>query len=403
MPTWREWFLGLRSIPPFLRLVWETHRGYAGATVALRLLRAGVPIATLWVAKLIIDTVVAARTGQPDLSQLWLLVGLELIIVATGEVLAKASTAVEGLFGDLCSNHISEKLIRHAATLDLRHFEDPAFYDRLERAQRQTTGRIGLLPQLLSVGQDVLTLASLAAAVFVYSPWLLALLLAAVLPGFLGETHFSSLEYSLLYRRTPERRLLDYLRSLSAGDKTAKEVQMFGLGEWLLGRYRMLAQRFYEENKRLALRKGVAATGLSLLGTLGYYAAYAIILWRGFYGIISIGTLTFLAAAFARSRALTERVLFYRRQHLRAGPLHPGPVRFLPDATHHRVCARRAIGARPHSPRVGFRGHRLPVSGQRHVGTPACESSRRSRREDCARGRERGRQDYTDQALGPAL
>ncbi|MGH8588118.1 MAG: ABC transporter ATP-binding protein, partial [Gammaproteobacteria bacterium] len=140
--------------------------------------------------------------------------------------------------------------------------------------------------------------------------WLLALLLAAVLPGFLGETHFSSLEYSLLYRRTPERRQLDYLRSLCAGDKTAKEVQMFGLGEWLLARYRMLAHRFYEENKRLALRKGVVATGLSLLGTLGYYAAYAIILWRGFYGIISIGTLTFLAAAFARSRALTERVLF---------------------------------------------------------------------------------------------
>ncbi|MGH8562787.1 MAG: ABC transporter ATP-binding protein [Gammaproteobacteria bacterium] len=310
MPTWREWFLALCSIPPFLRLSWETHRGYASATVALRLLRAGVPIATLWVAKLIIDTVVAARTGQPDLTQLWLLVGLELIIVAIGETLDKASTAVEGLFGDLCSNHISEKLIRHAATLDLRHFEDPAFYDQLERAQRQTTGRIGLLPQLLSVGQDLLTLASLAAAVFVYSPWLLALLLAAVLPGFLGETHFSSLEYSLLYRRTPERRQLNYLRSLCAGDKTAKEVQMFGLGGWLLGRYRMLAHRFYEENKRLALRKGVAATGLSLLGTLGYYAAYAIILWRGFYGIISIGTLTFLAAAFARSRAVTERVLF---------------------------------------------------------------------------------------------
>lgn len=310
MPTWREWFLGLRSVPQFLRLAWETHRGYAGATVALRLLRAGVPIATLWVAKLIIDTVVAAQTGQPNLSQLWLLVGLELIIVATGEALDKASTAVEGLFGDLCSNHISEKLIRHAATLDLRHFEDPAFYDRLERAQRQTTGRIGLLPQLLSVGQDLLTLVGLAAAVFVYSPWLLVLLLAAVLPGFLGETHFSSLEYSLLYRRTPERRQLDYLRFLSAGDKTAKEVQMFGLGEWLVGRYRMLAHRFYEENKRLALRKGVAATGLSLLGTLGYYAAYVIILWRGFYGTISIGTLTFLAAAFARSRALMERVLF---------------------------------------------------------------------------------------------
>ncbi len=278
--------------------------------MALRLLRAAVPVATLWVAKLIIDAVVAARTGQPDLPRLWLLLGLEFTIVAIGEALDKASTAVEGLFGDLCSNHIGEKIIRHATTLDLRHFEDPAFYDRLERAQRQTTGRIGLLPQLLSVGQDLLTLVSLAAAVFVYSPALLALLLTAVMPGFLGETHFSSLQYSLLYRRTPERRQLDYLRSLCAGDQTAKEVQMFGLGEWLLLRYRTLARRFFEENRRLAVQKGVAATGLSLLGTLGYYAAYAIILWRAFYGIISVGTLTFLAAAFARSRALTGRILF---------------------------------------------------------------------------------------------
>ena len=275
----------------------------------LRLLRASIPIATLWIAKLIIDSVVAARMGRPSLSRLWLLVGLELIVVSVGEALDKASTAVEGLFGDLCSNHISEKLIAHAAALDLRHFEDPAFYDQLERAQRQTTGRIGLLTQLLSVGQDFVTLISLAVAVFVYGPWLLALLVAAVLPGFLGETHFSSLEYSLLYRMTPERRQLDYLRFLSAGDKTAKEVQMFGLSQWLVSRFRKLARRFYEANRNLAIRKGIAATLLSLLGIVGYYAAYVIILRRGFYGIITIGTLTFLAASFARSRSVTERLL----------------------------------------------------------------------------------------------
>lgn len=306
---WRDRVHALRSIPAFLHLVWETHRGYTAATVVLRLLRAGVPIATLWVAKLIIDAVVAARMGRPDISRLWLLVGLELLIVAFGEALDKASAAVEGLFGDLCSHHISEKLISHAAGLDLRHFEDPAFYDQLERAQRQTTGRIGLLTQLLSVGQDFATLASLAAAVFIYGPWLMALLLVAVLPGFFGETHFSSLEYLLLYRMTPERRQLDYLRFLSASDKTAKEVQMFGLSGWLIGRYRMLAHRFYEANKHLVIRKGFAATALSLLGILGYYAAYVVILRRGFYGVISIGTLTFLAGSFLRSRTTTERML----------------------------------------------------------------------------------------------
>jgi ATP-binding cassette, subfamily B, bacterial len=279
------------------------------ATVALRMLRAVVPIATLWVAKLIIDTVVAARMGRPNISRLWLLVGIELLIVAVGEALDKASTAVEALFSELCSNHMSERLIAHAASLDLCHFEDPAFYDRLERAQRQTTGRIGLLTQLLSVAQDFVTLISLAAAVFIFSPWLLVLLVVAVVPGFLSETHFSALEYSLFYRMTPERRLLDYLRSLSAGDKTAKEVQLFGLSPWLLNRYRKLAAYLHKANRNLALRKGVAAILFSLLGLAGYYAGYVVILGRGFYGFISIGTLTFLAASFARSRAVTERSL----------------------------------------------------------------------------------------------
>jgi ATP-binding cassette, subfamily B, bacterial len=308
-PSWRERIRALRSLPAFLGLVWETHRGYTIATVGLRFLRAGVPIATLWVAKLIIDTVVSARTGRPDLYRLWLFVGLELLIVSTGELLDKVSAAVEGLFGDLCSHHISEKIITHAAQLDLRHFEDPAFYDRLERAQRQTTGRIGLLAQLSSVGQDFATLIFLAAAVFIYGPWLMALLVLAVLPGFFAEIHFSALEYSLLNRMTPERRQLDYLRFLSASHGTVKEIQMFGLADWLVDRYRSLAHRFYEANKRLAINKGLAASALSLLGIVGYYAAYVVILHRGFYGLITIGTMTFLAASFLRSRTVAERML----------------------------------------------------------------------------------------------
>jgi ATP-binding cassette, subfamily B, bacterial len=307
--SWRDGLASLRYIPQFLRLAWQTHRGYAVATFVLRLSSAGIPLATLWVGKLIIDTVVAARLGRADPSRLWSLVALEILIVGSGEALNKASTVIESLFGDLCSNHMSAKLIEHAATLDLHHFEDPSFYDQLERAQRQTTGRIGLLAQLLTVGQDVLTLVSLAAAVFVYGPWLLGLLIAAVLPGFFGETHFSSLEYSLLYRWTPGRRQLDYLRYLGASDKTAKEVQIFGIAGWLVNRYRALARRLYVENKRLAIRKGVAATGLALLGMSAYYVGYAIILLRGFHGLISIGTLTFLAASFARSRDLAQRLL----------------------------------------------------------------------------------------------
>ena len=309
-PPWRERVAALRYVPPLLKLVWQTHRGYTVTMIALRLLRACTPVATLWVGKLIIDAVVAAaRTPASDPGQLWRLVALEAAIVLAGEALSRASTLVESLLGDLFSNHTSVRLMEHAARLDLYQFEDPTFYDRLERARRQTVGRIGLLTQLLGMGQDALTLLSLGAALFAFSPWLLVLLSVAVVPSFLGETHFAALEYSLLYRWTPERRQLDYLRYLGASDRPAKEVQMFGLAPWLVEQYRSLATKFYEENKRLSVRKGLTSTALSVVGTLGYYGAYGYILRRAVLGSITLGTLTFLAASFARSRDLIQRLL----------------------------------------------------------------------------------------------
>ncbi len=278
--------------------------------VALRLARAGVPVAVLWVGKLIIDAVVAARGGALDTAYLWRLVGIEIALALAGEILSRASALVESLLGDLFSNRTSVLLMQHAATLDLYQFEDPAFYDQLDRARRQTTSRIGLVAQLLTMGQDALTLTLLSAALLVYSPWLLLLLAVAVVPGFLGEAHYASLEYSLLYRWTPERRRLDYLRYLGASDKPAKEVQMFGLAPWLVRRYRALSDRFYKENRSLSLRKGVVASGLSLIGLIGYYGAYAVILLRAVQGTITLGSLTFLAASFMRSRDLVQRLLF---------------------------------------------------------------------------------------------
>ncbi|HKG12611.1 MAG TPA: ABC transporter ATP-binding protein [Pyrinomonadaceae bacterium] len=308
-PTLRQRVAALRYIPPFVRLVWGTHRGYTVSMMALRLVRAFVPVAVLWVGKLIIDSVVAARAGEYDPARLWRLVALEIALALTGEVLSRVSSVVESLLGDLFSNRTSVMLMEHAATLDLYQFEDPDFYDRLDRARRQTTGRIGLLAQLLSMGQDSLTLLSLGAALLVYSPWLLLLLAVAIVPGFLGEAHYASLEYSMLFRWTPERRQLDYLRVLGAGDRPAKEVQTFGLAPWLVARYKALSERFYEENKRLSIRRSLVATLLSAVGLLGYYGAYAVILLRAVGGAITLGTLTFLAASFMRSRDLVQRLL----------------------------------------------------------------------------------------------
>nr|MBA3240744.1 ABC transporter ATP-binding protein [Acidobacteriota bacterium] len=138
---------------------------------------------------------------------------------------------------------------------------------------------------------------------------LLALLTVAVLPGFLGEAHYAALEYSLLYQRTPESRQLDYLRFLGASDRPAKEVQLFGLAPWLVERYRSLSEKFYEENRALAVRRSVVASALAVVGLLGYYGAYAVILLRAVQGTLTLGSLTFLAASFLRSRDLTQRLL----------------------------------------------------------------------------------------------
>jgi ATP-binding cassette subfamily B protein len=301
---------GLRYIPPFMRLVWRTHRGYAVAMLLLRAVRAFAPVAAMWIGKLIIDQVAAVYMGRAaNPGRLWQLVAIEIVIVLFSDWLARASALVEGLLGDLFSIHTSMKVMEHAALLDLAQFEDPTFQDVLERARRQTAGHINLIMTLLTMLQDAFTIVSLAGVLLIYSPWLLLLLFVAVLPSFLGATHFAALEYSLLYRWTPERRQLDYLRYLGASERTAKEIQMFGLAGWLAQRYRELSARFYEENKLLSVRKAVVATLLSVIGTLGYYVAYVMILRQAVAGAITLGTLTFLAASFMRGREIITRLL----------------------------------------------------------------------------------------------
>ncbi len=313
-PSWSQRLEALRHVPPLVRLVFQTHRGYTMAILALRIVRSFIPVAVLWIGKLIIDGVIAAivvvRAGHPvDWWMLGGLVALELGIAVVGEVLARASSLLESLLGDLFANRISVRLMQHAASLDLAQFEDADTYDHLERARRQTVGRIGLFALLLSTAQDLVTLASLAGVLLVQLPWLLLLLAVAVVPSFLGEAHYASLGYSLLFRWTPERRLLDYLRYMGASDESAKEVKLFGLSDFLVGRYARLSDEFYQANKTLAVRRNVVSTALVTLGTLGYYAAYAVIIYLTVLGRYTIGSLTFLAGSFRSSRDLIQRIL----------------------------------------------------------------------------------------------
>lgn len=305
--NWRDRWRAMRNLPPLLAMVWETSPWLATASVVLRLAKSLLPLAMLWVGKMIIDGVVAALSGEPrDFRTLAPLVGLEFGLAVLNDLLARAIALADSLLGDRFANTVSVKLMAHASRLDLAHFEDPAFYDSLERARRQTTNRIGLLSSLAGFAQDVVTLLSLSAGLLWLAPGLLLILLLAIIPSFLGETHFAGLAYSLLYRWTPERRELDYVRMLGASNQSAKEVKIFGLGPYLAERYRALADRFYEENKRLATRRAVVGAALNLLGAGGYYGAYAVLLYRTLGGALTVGDLTFLAGSFQRSRSIIE-------------------------------------------------------------------------------------------------
>ena len=313
-PSWKERLAALQYVPPLLKLVYQTHRGYTAAILALRALRSLVPLSVLWIGKLIIDGVIAAMRARAagaavDWWHLGGLVGLELGIAVVGEALARLSSLLESLLGDLFGNRISVRLMQHAATLDLAQFEDAEVYDHLERARRQTVGRIGLFTLLLATAQNLVTLISLASVLLLAQPWLLLLLAVAVVPSFLGEAHYASLGYSLLFQWTPERRLLDYLRYMGASDESAKEVKLFGLADFLVGRYAKLSDEFYAENKWLAVRRNVVSTALVTLGTLGYYAAYGVFIYFTVLGRYTIGALTFLAGSFRQSRDLIQGVL----------------------------------------------------------------------------------------------
>jgi ATP-binding cassette subfamily B protein len=263
----RERFGALRNLPPFLRLIWQTSRVLTVSTLLLRFIRALVPVVTLYIGKLIIDEVIllAGMPGAPAtltdwlgsglLSRLGWLLGIELILAIVADVLGRLVSLLDSMLSEQFTNATSIRLMEHAATLDLEDFEDSELQDRLERARRQTMGRTTLMTQLFGQAQDLVTIATFAAGLILYAPWLIALLLIALVPAFLGEVHFNAQSYSLNYSRTPERRAIDYVRQTGASVDTAKEVKIFGLNSFLIERYRRLATDFYHANRRLAIHR----------------------------------------------------------------------------------------------------------------------------------------------------
>jgi ATP-binding cassette, subfamily B, bacterial len=308
--TIKERFSALNNLPRFFKLVWQTSPSLTLTNALLRIIRSALPVAILYVGKLIIDQVVLLSRGSGgEHYYLWQLVVIEFLLAILSDALSRATTLVDSLLGDLFSNHTSIQIMEHAATLDLDQFEDSDFYDKLERARQQTVGRTILLSQMLSQVQDIITMAFLAAGLIVFNPWLIVLLFIAVLPAFAGESYFNDRTYSLTRRQTPERRELDYMRFLGASDETAKEVKIFNLSGFLIDRFRFLSDKFYKDNKQIVIKRSAWGTLFAVLGSLGYYGAYVFIISRTITGKLSIGDLTFLAGSFRQLRTLLEGIL----------------------------------------------------------------------------------------------
>jgi ATP-binding cassette subfamily B protein len=319
--TLRERIAALRNVVPFIKLVWQTSRKITVASMALRLVRALLPIATLYVGKLIIDEVVQlVRLGTVPsalndalnsgvLDQLMLLLLAELGLAVLSDLLGRATGLLDSMLGELFTNSTSVRLMEHAATLDLAGFEDSDLQDKLERARRQTAGSTWLLGQIAGQVQDLITLASFAAGLVIFAPWLIVLIVVALVPAFLGEAHFNAKQYALAYQRTQQWRELDYARHTGASVETAKEVKIFGLISFLVARYRRLAQDLYRANRRLAVQRASWGALFTLIGTAGYYGAYGYLAWRTVAGQFTIGDLTFLAGSFAKLRGLLDSFL----------------------------------------------------------------------------------------------
>jgi ATP-binding cassette subfamily B protein len=302
-------------------MVWRASPGLLLITLTLRVIRAVLPVAALWFGKLIIDEVVrlsalsdgpATLSGWASSGEITLLaiyVGAEFALAVLSDLLSRIGGLVDSLLSERLTMSSSIRLMEHAAKLDLEDFEDAEFQDKLERARRQSSGRMPLLSQLMGQIQDVLTVVTFAGGLVVFNPWLIVLLLVALIPAFLGEAHFNAQSYTLDFRRTPERRELDYVRQTAASVETAKEVKIFGLNAFLIDRFRVLSQSFYAANRQIAQQRALWGAVFTSVGTVGYYLAYVWIIGSTLTGTLTIGDLTFLAGSFRRLRALLEGLL----------------------------------------------------------------------------------------------
>jgi len=306
---WRERLSALRNVPAVLKIVWDSGPAVVVFGLVSRLLASLLPVVLLWITKLIIDGIVhAVATHQPVQPGFWWLVATEFSLAVLTSVLIRAIDYSDSLLADKYTRHVSIQVMDHAAGLDLLAYEDPVFYDRLERARVQATDRLGMIQAIGRLIQQAITTLTLSVSIILFSPWLMLLLIAGVVPAFVGESHFAFLGYAKNFRQTPIRRQLDYLRVLGGSKEAAKELKLFGLRDFLRERFTRLSDQIYQENVSLSHRKLIAGSLLSVVGTMGYYSAYVFVIWRTVTGALSVGSLAFLAGAIQQASSNIQQM-----------------------------------------------------------------------------------------------
>jgi ATP-binding cassette, subfamily B, bacterial len=307
--SWQERLSALRNVPPVLKIVWKSGPGVVTFGIIARVTAALLPIALTYIAKLIIDILVnLLQTRGPVPARLWWLVLAEFGLAVLSSIVARAIDYSDALLANKYTRHVSIQVMKHASELDLTAYEDPIYYDRLERARVQATDRLVMIQSLGRLELQLITAVGWSVAVMVYSPWLMLLLIAAVLPAFLGETHFAFLGYAKNFRQTPIKRQLDYLRQAGGTKEAAKELKLFNLGEFFTNRFAKLSDIVYEQDVALARKRLGIGSILSFVSTGGYYGAYAYVIWRTLAGRLGIGTFYFLTNAILQASSNIQQV-----------------------------------------------------------------------------------------------
>src|SRR5690606_29446378 len=255
-----------------VELVWQTSRPLTVWLGLLTLLLGALPALIAWLGARIVDAVVAAAASGGALAPVLELVAFEGLAVALLALCMRGQSLATTLLREQLGFRVNAMILEKALTLDLEHFEDSEFYDRLTRARREASARpLSLVQRSFTLAQNIVSLVSFGVLLWQFSPWAVLLLLLAGLPGFIAETRFSNEAYRLFRWRSPDRRMQAYLETVISREAHAKEVKLYALGRRFLDRYQAIHRKLFAQERKLAIRRDTWGFGLGLLATVALY------------------------------------------------------------------------------------------------------------------------------------